>query len=392
MDNKPVYLDYNATAPLKPQIKAAMDEVLGEPLNPSSIHSSGRKARKLVEDARQKILQRVSGEALVFCDSGTEANNLALGQIGRTENGERKTEIIVSAIEHDSIFKVENPIIINVNKNGVVDVDDLKSKLSVHRSPLTVLVSIMLANNETGVIQPIRDIAKIAHQYGALVHTDAVQAFGKIDIDFKELGVDMMTISCHKIGGPVGAAALVHRAGLELKPIMFGGGQEKNKRPGTENVAAIAGFGKLAENVSRETFVVSGERKTENGKEEEKLFTVHRSPFTEYLESEIKKFAPDAVIFGENSPRLPNTTCIAMPEIEAATQLIHFDTSGICISTGSACSSGKVEDSRVLKAMNAPLAKNAIRVSTGWATSKADMDKFIKSWRELYLRAKNAAA
>ena len=366
MYNKPtIYLDYNATAPLRPEIFQAMQDVMGEALNPSSVHSSGRKARKLVEDARQKILRRVNGESLIFCGSGTEANNLAVIQMPNVRS--QMSEIAISSIEHDSVFKsAQTPKFVRVDKNGVIDLNHLEEILT---SGICHLVSIMLANNETGVIQPIQQAAEIAHKHGALLHTDAVQAFGKIDIDFKNLGVDMMTISSHKIGGPIGTAALIHKSSLEIKPIMFGGGQEKNKRPGTENVPAIIGFGEVAKNVSRETFKLR-----------------------DYLENKIRSIAPDAIIYGEAAERLPNTTCIAMPDIEAATQLIHFDTNGICVSSGSACSSGKVEVSRVLKAMNVPLAKNALRISTGWATTQEDIDLFIKHWRELYLRSKNAAA
>lgn len=355
-----VYLDYNATSPLRPEVKQAMLEVMGQPLNASSVHGQGRAARKILEESRRLILNYVNAPTLVFCSSGTEANNLALAQA--------TGKIAVSAIEHDSVFK--NPyqsLTIKVLPNGVVDLSHLREIAST-----PVFASIMLANNETGVIQPIKEAAEIIHATGGILHVDAVQAFGKIPVDFKNLGADLMTIACHKVGGPSGIAALVHRADLELKPILFGGGQEKNKRPGTENISTIVGFSHLANlfnSVSRETI---------NSKSEIDLI--------KYLETEIKKIAPHAIIHGEGEERLPNTTLISMPGLESATQLIHFDTNNICVSYGSACSSGKVEVSRVLTAMNAPLARNAIRISTGWANTKDDIDKFLAVWKELYQR------
>lgn len=358
-----IYLDYNATAPLHPEVKAAMDEVAGLPLNPSSIHGAGRAARKFVEDSRRAILKSINGEALVFCSSATEANNLVLNQADK---------YIISAVEHDSIFKTAtDAIIISVNKSGIIDLEELERKLSELAQP--VLVSIILANNETGIIQPIKAAAKIVHKYKCQIHCDAVQAFGRIDINFKDLEVDFMTISSHKLGGPLGSAALVHKANIEIKPSLMGGGQEKNKHPGTENVVAIHGFGYTATNLNK--FV---SRETSNNQL--------------YVEQKLKQLGQDIVIHGYLAPRLPNTTYISMPFIESSTQLIHFDTNNICVSSGSACSSGKVTVSRILKAMQAPLAENAIRISTGWQTTREDIDQFIKAWAELYKRARNKAA
>ena len=326
-----------------------MDEVMGKPLNPSSIHAAGREARKIKEAARKKILDFVGAEALVFCGSGTEANNLALNQA---------SEYVISSVEHDSIFKTaEDAEIVGVDCNGLLDLEQLKLKAENSK-----LVSIIMANNETGVIQDIKKIAEIVHANGAMLHVDAVQAFGKIDLDFKNLGADMMTISAHKIGGPVGVAALVFRADLELKPILKGGGQEMGKRPGTESVAGICGF------------AASCELKVESLK------------LRNYLEEEVLKIAPDAIIHGKGAARVGNTSNISMPNMESATQLIHFDSKGICVSSGSACSSGKVEVSRVLVNMGAPLPKNAVRISLGWETSKEDIDKFLAEWKILYKR------
>ena len=343
-----IYLDYNATSPLRKEVKDAMFQVMGGPLNPSSIHASGRAARKLLEDARAKVLKSVNAKNLVFCSSGTEANNIALAQ------GEN---ILVSAIEHDSVWKLKSSEF-RVQNSGIIDLDDIENQLSSLQSPIPVVLSVMFANNETGIIQPVKDVVAIARKYGALIHCDAVQAYGKIPVDFADLGVDVMTISAHKIGGPVGAAALIFRDGLELKPIMKGGGQEKNKRPGTEDVVAIVGLGKLAEiigfgrAVSRET----------------------------WFEDELEKIG--GKIVGKETPRLPNTTCVIHPNMEAATQLIALDMAGICVSSGSACSSGKVEVSRTLKAMGIEKAKNAIRISTGWATSRSELETFLAEYKK----------
>ena len=380
-----IYLDYNATAPLHTDVKKAMDEVAGLPLNPSSIHAAGREARRFKEDARRKILDFVSAEALVFCGSGTEANNLALSQVGRMENGESR--IIISAVEHDSIYKAaENPIIIPVDESGLLDLEELTKQFSILNSQFSILVSIIMANNETGVVQDIPAIAEIVHEHDALLHIDAVQAFGKIDLDFAKLGADMMTISCHKIGGPVGVAALCHRPNLELKPILKGGGQEMGKRSGTEDVKGIVGFAATTKiGVQSE----SGDEPALSNAPAERQQTRRGAikKLRDYLEEEISKLAPDAIIHGQDAPRIPNTSNISMPNMEAATQLIHFDSKGICVSSGSACSSGKVETSRVLEAMNAPLSKNAIRISLGWGTTKEEVDKFIAEWSELYKRA-----
>ena len=395
LDLKPIYLDYNATAPMRPEVALAMSALYGQPLNPSSIHSSGRAARKLVEEARGLVLTSVSavGQGLVFAGSATEANNLVLYQVASCKL--QGSSIIVSAAEHDSVHKGRDKEV-RVLESGVIDLEDLEKTLSLETCNLK-LVSVMLANNETGVIQPITKVVEIAKRYGALVHTDAVQAYGRININFAELGVDFMTISGHKAGGPVGVAALVHKREIELKPLMFGGGQEKNKRPGTENAIAIHGLGVFAARFANPSLPsplgegIRGKAPLPEGGVGGGLIPQNNVPretklsgLNKHLEDEITKQAPNAVVVGANSARLPNTSCIIMPLVEAATQLIYFDSSGICVSSGSACSSGKVEVSRSLKAMGINHAKNAIRVSTGWATTKNDIDAFIAKWIELY--------
>ena len=265
-----------------------------------------------------------------------------------------------------------------------MNLDELSSNLESRTSNL---VSIILANNETGVIQKIQPITQLCKKHGAMLHIDAVQAFGKIRLNMAELGADMMTICAHKIGGPVGVAALCHRADLELTPILFGGGQEKNKRPGTENLPAIIGFAAATEIGFVETAMSPRSGVPCGGNAV--VGTIKN--LRDYLEAGLLKIASDAVIHGKDSPRIPNTTSISMPNMEAATQLIHFDSKDICISAGSACSSGKMETSRVLENMNVPMLKNAVRISLGWGTTQEEIDNFLNEWEELYKRANQLA-
>ena len=345
-----VYLDYNATSPMLPEVKEALFAHAGKPLNPSSIHASGRAARKIVEEARANILKAVNAKALVFCGSATEANNML------ANTGFQGTSFVISAIEHESILKAHPlPEIVPITSEGVIDLKALEEVLASIDNKNPKIISVMLANNETGIIQPIKEVVAIAKKFGALVHTDAVQAYGRIAIDFAELGVDFMTIAPHKSGGAVGSAALIHRADFEMKSFIRGGGQEKSKRAGTENVLAIHAFGIHATLVSRGTIL---------------------NISNEYLEAELEKLGVEVV--GKNQPRLSNTTNFIHPKLEASTQLIHFDSENICLSSGSACSSGKVEVSRAIKAMGIKNAKNAIRVSTGWKTSRQDIESFLK--------------
>lgn len=345
-----IYLDYNATAPMLPAVKDAIVELAGRALNPSSIHSSGRFARKIMEEARGKILKSVNAKNLVFCGSASEANNFALAQ---------SAGLLISAIEHESIYKsAADSVTIPVNTSGIIDLEALKKLLSQTATKNPQLISVMLANNETGIIQPIKQVVEIAKEYNAnnniLVHTDAVQAYGRIEIDFADLGVDLMTVSSHKAGGPVGSAAFIYKNGIELKPFIKGGGQEKNKRAGTENIAAIHGFGVFAEK-----------------------YQMPDAAFQNYLEEELQKLGCEVV--GKNEERLPNTSCIIHPSIPASTMLMHLDSNNICVSSGSACSSGKVETSRVLQMLKVTNAQNAIRVSTGWGTTKKEIQTFIQT-------------
>lgn len=337
------YLDYNATAPLRPEVRERMMEVLAEPSNPSSVHHYGRLAKKHLEAARKTIAEAISAftHEIIFTASGTEANAMAMrGIAGRM--------VLASAVEHSSVLKHAQHII-PVDVQGIVRLDALDDMLA--RMP-DVLVSVMLANNETGVVQPVREVAELCKKHGALLHCDAVQGLGKIAVDFTALGADMLTIAGHKMGGPVGAAALVARQHLPVAPLLAGGGQEMNRRAGTENVAAIAGFAKAVERID----------------------FAHMKRLRGWLD-DMEKQLPKATLFGAPMERLPNTTCIALPPITQEVLLMKMDLAGYAVSAGSACSSGRIEPSHVLLAMGVEkaVAGSAIRISGGWATSEAEI-------------------
>jgi cysteine desulfurase len=356
------YLDWNATAPLRVEARAAMIAAL-EAANASSVHAEGRAARALIEKARANVAALVgaSPKDVTFTSGATEANMLAL----QPTLGDR---LLVSAVEHPSVrsggrFAADCVEELPVDGDGIVDLAALARALGRAKRPL---VSVMLANNETGVIQPIRPIAGIVHAAGGLLHVDAVQAPGRIACRIDELGVDLMTISSHKLGGPQGAGALIRRGDLCLEPLIKGGGQERGLRAGTENVAAIAGFGAACAALT--------------------LADVPRmAGLRDRLEAGILAARPDAVIFGAKVARLPNTTLFAVPGLKAETAIIAFDLAGVALSSGSACSSGKVAASPVLAAMGvAPaLARGAVRVSIGWSTTEADLERFLGTWKKL---------
>jgi cysteine desulfurase len=358
------YLDHNATTPVLPAVVEAMVDALRSTGNPSSVHRFGRSARRLVETARQQVAAAIDADAgnVIFTGSGTEANNLALCGLGRSS-------ILVSAIEHDSVLKAADaPLLVPVDGNGIVDLAALKNLIGEHRP---ALVSVMLANNETGVLQPIADVAEIAHKAGALVHCDAVQALGKVPLDFKALGVDQLSLSAHKIGGPQGVGALVVRDGIELKSLLRGGGQEKRRRAGTENVAGIVGFGIAAAHAKDHLW--------ESGK---------LADLRDAAQSRLKALAPGAHVFGDAATRLPNTLCIEMPGVAAETQVMALDLAGVAVSAGSACSSGRVATSPVLRAMQVEeaVARCAIRISFGRGNSMADVDRLVQAWGALLAR------
>lgn len=354
------YLDYNATAPLRPEVVAVMLELLPLPLNASSVHAAGRRAKSIIGDARETIAGAVGAftNEIIFTASGTEANNWVLRSL-------KGLPFYVSAIEHSSVLAtaraIRSPDILPVTTEGTLDLEKCNEALPKDEP---FLVSVMLANNETGVIQPVREVADIVHAAGGLLHCDAVQALGKIPLDFTALGCDFMTISAHKMGGPVGVATLIARSNLAFAPLLTGGGQELNRRAGTENVAAIAGFG---ESVKRIDLARMQEVKK----------------WRDAMESEIKASSDGkAVIFGEGTARLPNTSLIAMPGVSSETQLIRFDLDGIAVSAGSACSSGRIEPSHVLHAMGADenTASSALRISGGWMSVEVAFKAAAKAW------------
>jgi cysteine desulfurase len=367
----PVYLDYNATAPLRPAASEAMARVQALAGNPSSVHSFGRQARAAVETAREQVaaLAGAKPAQVVFTSGGTEANNLALACCGRGR-------VLVSAIEHDSILAAAPAAEqIPVSGAGVVDLVALERLLQA--DPRPALVSVMLANNETGVIQPLAEAVAIARRAGALVHGDAVQAAAKLPLDFAGLGLDLMSLSAHKFGGPKGAGALVVADDVPFTAQLRGGGQERGRRAGTENVAAIAGFGAAAEEARREL-----PRMVEVG------------AMRDWLERDACADVPATRIIGVGAPRLANTSCLALPGVGAETLVMALDLAGVAVSAGSACSSGKVKASHVLRAMGleAAIAGSAIRVSLGWASVAADVERFLAAWNEFAGRRGLAAS
>jgi len=385
-----IYLDYNATAPVRPEVLTRMQELLMQPLNPSSVHSFGREAKKYLENARKTIADSISAwpNEIIFTASGTEANAMALRGI----SGRR---LLVSAIEHSSILRLPlegggrraervgggesahnitpsltlppqggGDYLVAVDSNGIIDLAALDAML---KDNAPALVSVMLTNNETGVIQPISEVSAICKKHGALLHCDAVQGLGKIPVDFGALGGDMMTLSAHKCGGPVGAAALVVRRDLAIVPLLVGGGQELGRRAGTENIAAIAGFSVAVEKIDL--------------KHMQKL-----RDWLDGMESEME--SGGATVFGKSAPRLPNTACVAMPGVGNEVQLMDFDLKGFAVSAGSACSSGRIEPSHVLMAMGVPkpLAASAIRISGGWQTTEKEIQHFTEIWQQMNKR------
>ena len=358
------YLDWNATAKLRPQAREAV-LAAQEVGNPSSVHGAGRAARRTVEQAREQVAAMVGAKSqeVVFTSGGTEANAWALSPlIGEV--------LLVSAIEHPSVrsggrFAAAEEI--PVTDDGVIDLAALKRRLAGASRPL---VSIMLANNETGVVQPVARAAELVHAVGGLLHIDAVQGPGRIDCDFAALGADLMTLSAHKIGGPQGVGALLKREALELEPLLRGGGQERGARAGTENVPGIAGFGAAAAAVRQ------------GWTDEAARMTVLR----DRLEAGLKAISPQATVFGAGASRLPNTTLFAVPGVKAETAVIALDLEGVAASSGAACSSGKVTPSHVLAAMGVPaeLIRGAIRLSLGYATKEIEIEAVLKAWAKLH--------
>jgi cysteine desulfurase len=374
--NQRSYLDYNATAPLRDGVRAAVAEALSLDGNPSSVHEEGRRARAAVEAAREKVAALVGARPadVIFTSGGTEANALALAQ-----GGDGVTRF-VSAIEHPSVLAAAPEAVrIPVTSDGVIDLEKLEKALQDHhlkgRRPF---VSLMAANNETGAIQPVAETAKIVKDAcveaaGGRFHTDAVQAAGRTELDLAALGADLLSLSAHKIGGPKGVGALVIREGVAVEPLIRGGGQERRRRAGTENVPGIVGFGVAADLAAADLA---------------KLGDIEA--LRDELEARALAIAPDTVVLSSRVERLGNTSCIAVPGAKAETLVIGLDLAGIAVSAGSACSSGKVEASHVLAAMGVTpeIAQGAIRVSLGFGTKRDDIEAFLKAFGELIERLK----
>ncbi|MGE3622929.1 MAG: cysteine desulfurase family protein [Bdellovibrionales bacterium] len=360
-----IYLDYNAGAPVKPAVRAAMLEAMERQGNPSSVHRFGRVARRHMEEARAAVAAFVGVRPaqVVFTGGGTESNNMVL-------RGFAGQNVIASAIEHDSVLANASSLRLPVTADGVIDL--AKADEILKTLPPGSLVSVMLVNNETGVIQPVEEIARIARGHGHLVHTDAVQAAGRLPLDFASLGVDFLTLSAHKLGGPQGIGALIVADKKTFAPLTTGGGQELGRRAGTENGAAISGFGiavQLAADDLRDMPRIAAMR--------------------DDLQKRLEKLGRnDVAVPGADAPRVGNTLCIAMRGVKSETQVIGMDLGGVAVSVGSACSSGKVKASHVLRAMGCAgdVAGSALRISLGWNTQDSDIDRCAEAWRSLYQR------
>ena len=372
------YLDWNATAPLRPEARAAMLAALDAVGNPSSVHHEGRVARHVVEQARERVATLVTAEPrnVIFTSGGTEANRMALSPaLDAFDHKGGFDWLMISAVEHASVragggFAACQVEEIPVTGDGKVDLDALQHRLAERQRQGggRPLVSIMAANNETGVIQPVEAAAALVHAAGGLLHVDAVQAVGRIPFEMGKSGADLLTVSAHKLGGPQGVGALIRRsAALHIaEPLLKGGGQERGARAGTENVAGIAGFGAAAASAAA-AMRTDGER---------------MRALRDRLEAGLHG---STVVFGRNADRLPNTSLFATPGMRAETALINLDLDGFAVSSGSACSSGKVTVSHVLAAMGVPgdLASGAIRLSVGPTNSENDVDRFLEAWTKL---------
>ena len=368
MTKKRTYLDHNASVPLRQEARAAVLAALDARGNPSSVHEEGRRARSVIETAREQVASLVNAEPseVIFTSGATEANNWVLSAGWGA--------IAVARIEHDSVtapVKASSAkrIDLDVSTDGVAEISGLGEALAVSKAASDrTMLTLMMANNETGVIQPVAKAASLAREHGIFVHTDAAQAPGRIRVDFAALGVDALSLSAHKLGGPRGVGALVVRDGVELPALVKGGGQERRRRGGTENVCGIAGFGAAAEAIANEHDAAP-----------------RMAKLRDRLEEGVKRATPPAVIIGKDAPRLVNTAYIALPGKLAETLVIKLDLEGIAVSAGSACSSGKVGPSHVLEAMKLgpEMARSAIRVSLGPQTQDEDITAFLAAWEKV---------
>ncbi|MBF0152667.1 MAG: cysteine desulfurase [Magnetococcales bacterium] len=377
-----IYLDHNATTPVRPEVREAMLPWLGEQWgSPSSIHAPGRLARQAVESSRRALAELLKSHAsqVVLTSGGSEANNMALFGLAAAKNF--RGEIIVSAMEHPSILEpcrmlARRGIKIHlapVNDQGEVDAPWILATLT----PETILVSVMQANNETGVLQPVETIGQECRARGVPLHVDATQTVGRIDVDLSRLPVDLLTISAHKFGGPKGVGALILDKRLPMEPLISGGGHEWGRRAGTENVPGIVGLGAavtaLAPGLAAETARLTQLRRL--------------------LEEKMLSLLPDCVIFGQKAARLPNTTLLGLAGLDGETLVMNMDLAGFAVSGGSACSSGRMAFSHVLRAMGTPetLGRGAVRVSLGWNSQPHDVEQFIQSFVRVVERLRKGA-
>jgi cysteine desulfurase len=372
MNTRRIYLDWNATAPLRDSARASMLAAFDVIGNPSSPHAEGRRARALVENAREAVAKLVGAkpEGVVFTSGATEANNTALA--GGWE------AILLSPTEHDSVLAPARAsgarlVEIAVDAQGAVRSERFGASIA-QVAGARALLSLQIANNETGVLHPLAELAAIARRNKLCVHSDVVQGVGRVPIDMSALGVDYLSLSAHKIGGPKGTGALILREGAQLPALLTGGGQERRHRAGTENVAGIAGFGAAAAAALGELREIDRVRR-----------------LRDELERQVRAIAPQALVLGAGTNRLANTTCLALPGTHAETLVIALDLSGIAVSAGAACSSGKVGASHVLRAMgHAPeLAAAAIRVSLGLTSSERDIADFVAAWGQAALKRRH---
>jgi len=365
-----IYLDHNATTPLLPAVIERMMAVLRDEFgNPSSVHHFGQQAKALLDDARSEVANLIGAEPseVLFTSGGTEADNIAIRGAAEALETTGRRHLVASAIEHEAVLNTLKALakrgwrttLLTVDQSGIASPAALREALAED----TAVVSVMHANNEIGTIQPIAELARLAHERGALFHTDAVQSAGKIPVDVKALGVDLLSMSAHKFYGPKGVGALWIRRGLRVMPLLTGGRQERSRRAGTENVAGIVGMGVAA--------------RTASGKMEDEGRRL--SALRDRLEAGILRSVPGTAVNGSASARVPNTTNISFDRTEAESLLIALDLQGVAVSTGSACSSGTLEPSHVLKAMgfNSHRTQNSIRFSLGAANTEAEIVRVI---------------
>lgn len=363
---KPIYLDFNATSLPVKKVEEAISQALSFAGNPSSLHSHGQRSKKYLTAVRQKLATMIDAQQneIYFTGSGTQANAMVI-------LGVPSSFILTSSIEHAAVIenlrycKSGKYKEIPVSHDGIINLEHLEKCLK--KAPKPCLVSVMLANNETGVIQPIKEVVQIAKKHGAWVHTDAVQALGKIPISFKELGVDLMTLSSHKAGGPQGVGVFIKKDTVPFNPLYFGGGQERGVHPGTENLWGVLGFSAALDSIDLPAY--------------KKLARLRDN-----MESTLQRKVPEIKIPSKRVDRLPNTSCLCMPGVSSSIQLIALDLAGISVSAGSACSSGKMKYTAVLKSMGYEEkdARTALRVSLGWSTTEQEIAFFAEEWLRIY--------